>query len=175
VQSLGDALKNVNGVYIMGTSGGTQEEIAGRGYAFSSSNTFRNGVRYNNSVLPEMSSLERVEVLKGSNAILYGNVAAGGILNLVTRKPKFEKGGEISFKAGSFDFCKPSVDLYGPINNSEQLAFRVNASYEKANSFRDNVRVERFYANPSFLLKVSARTEVLVEADYITDRRTSDY
>jgi iron complex outermembrane receptor protein len=51
----------------------------------------------------------------------------------------------------------------------------VNASYEKANSFRDNVRVERFYANPSFLLKVSARTEVLVEADYITDRRTSDY
>ncbi len=175
VQSLGDVLKNVNGVYIMGTSGGTQEEIAGRGYAFNSSNTFKNGVRYNNGVLPEMSSLERVEVLKGSNAILYGNVAAGGILNLVTRKPKFEKGGEMSFKTGSYDFYKPSLDIYGALNNSDQLAYRVSTSYEKANSFRDQVHSERFYINPSFLYKLSDKTQFLLETDYVTDKRTSDY
>lgn len=175
VQLLSDVLKNVNGVYVMGTSGGTQEEIASRGYAFNSSNTFKNGVRYNNSVLPEMSSLERVEVLKGSNAILYGNVAAGGVLNLVTRKPKFEKGGEMSVKLGSYDFFKPSLDVYGALNNSEKLAYRVSTSYEKANSFRDNVHAERFYVNPSFLYKVSDRTQILIETDYVTDTRTIDY
>jgi iron complex outermembrane receptor protein len=172
---MSDVLRNITGVYVMGTSGGTQEEIGGRGYAFSSSNTFKNGVRYNNSVMPELSSLERVEVLKGSNAILYGNVAAGGVLNLVTRKPRFDRGGEISVRMGSFDFFKSSFDLYGPVNNSNKLAFRLNSSYEKANSFRDNVRSERFYANPSLLYKISQRTEILVEADYVTDKRTSDF
>ena len=74
---LSDVLMNTNGVYVMGSTGGYQEEIAARGFAFSSSNTFKNGVRYNNGVMPEISSLERVEVLKGSAAILFGNVAAG--------------------------------------------------------------------------------------------------
>ncbi|MCW3088661.1 MAG: fhuA [Sediminibacterium sp.] len=175
VQLLSDVLKNVNGVYVMGTSGGTQEEIAARGYAFSSSNTFKNGVRYNNGILPEMSSLERVEILKGSNAILYGNVAAGGILNLVTRKPIFEKGGGMSFRMGSNDFYKTSIDLHGAINNSDAVAYRVNTSYEKSNSFRDQVHAERFYINPAFIFKWSERTTVLLESDYVTDDRTSDY
>ncbi len=74
---LSDVLMNTNGVYVMGSTGGYQEEIAARGFAFNSSNTFKNGVRYNNGVMPEISSLERVEVLKGSAAILFGNVAAG--------------------------------------------------------------------------------------------------
>src|ERR1051325_10933856 len=46
-----DALKNVNGLYIMSTSGGYQEELAGRGYAYNSSNTFKNGVRFNNTAM----------------------------------------------------------------------------------------------------------------------------
>jgi iron complex outermembrane receptor protein len=71
-----DALKNVNGVYQMGATGGYQEEIAGRGFTFGSSNTFKNGVRFNNAAMPEMTALERMEVMKGSAAILFGNVAA---------------------------------------------------------------------------------------------------
>jgi len=89
---ISDALKNFNGVYLMGTSGGYQEEIAGRGFAFGSSNTFKNGIRFNNLAMPEMSALERIEVMKGSSAILFGNVAAGGVINLITKKPDFNKG-----------------------------------------------------------------------------------
>jgi iron complex outermembrane receptor protein len=59
-QRMSDVLKNVNGVYIMGTTGGTQEEIAGRGFAFGANNTFKNGSRINNGVMPELSSLESV-------------------------------------------------------------------------------------------------------------------
>ncbi len=172
---LSDVLRNVNGVYVMGTTGGNQEELAGRGFAYNSSNTFKNGARFNNGVRPEMSSLEKVEVMKGSNAILFGNVAAGGVINLVTKKPKFENGGELSMRVGSFDFYKPSIDLYGSLNEKKNLAYRVNTTYENARSFRNEVESKRFYINPSFLAKVSKNTDVLVEADYLDDKRTLDY
>lgn len=175
VGRLSDVLVNTSGIYIMGTTGGVQEEIAGRGFSYGSNNTFKNGVRFNNGVMPEMSSLERVEVLKGSSAILYGNVAAGGVLNLVTKKPKFQEGGEISYRAGSYGFNKPSIDIYGPLNNAGNLAFRMNTTYESANSFRDEVHSERIYFNPSFLVKAGKNTTVLVEGDFLKDDRTLDY
>ncbi len=175
VLRMSDALMNTTGVYIMGTTGGYQEEIAGRGYAFSSSNTFKNGVRYNNGILQEFSGLEKVELLKGSGAILFGNVAAGGVLNLVTKKPKFENGGSVSMRAGSFGFYKPSIDVYGAVNNSPNMAYRLNTSYEKANSFRVGVSSERFYINPSFLVKLGQKTDILLEGDYLKDDRTPDF
>ena len=58
---LSDALMNVNGVYVMSTTGGTQEELAGRGFSFGNSNTFKNGSRFNNGAMPELSALERIE------------------------------------------------------------------------------------------------------------------
>ncbi|MBO0939438.1 TonB-dependent receptor [Fibrella sp. HMF5335] len=170
---LSDVLMNTNGVYVMGATGGYQEEIAGRGFAFNSSNTFKNGVRYNNGVMPEISSLERVEVLKGSAAILFGNVAAGGILNLVTKKPRFESGGQVAMRVGSFGFYKPSFDVYGGI--SQNVALRLNGTYENSRSFRDEVKGERIYVNPSLLVKLGNRTELLLEADYLKDSRTLDF
>ncbi|MGY2132196.1 TonB-dependent siderophore receptor [Hymenobacter sp. HD11105] len=172
---VGEILQNVSGVYVMGNTGGTQEEIAGRGFAFNSNNTFKNGVRYNNGVMPEVSGLERFEILKGSSAILYGNVAAGGVINLVTKKPQFQSGGQIGMRVGSYSFYKPTLDVYGAINNSEHVAFRLNTSYENSQSFRDGVTGERFYVNPSVLVKVGSKTDLLLEGDYLKDNRTPDY
>jgi iron complex outermembrane recepter protein len=173
VRSMSDVLMNTNGVYIMGTTGGYQEEIAGRGFSFGSTNTFKNGVRYFNGMMSEMNSIERVEVMKGSTAILFGNVAAGGIINLVTKKPKFDFGGEVSLRTGSFGLIKPSFDIFGGI--SKNMAFRLNGSYEKANSFRAGVSSERFYVNPSLLFKIGQKTDLLIETDYMQDRRTPDF
>ncbi len=172
---MSEALKNFNGVYLMGTSGGYQEEIAGRGFAFGSNNTFKNGVRFNNLAMPEMSALERMEVMKGSSAILFGNVAAGGVINLVTKKPNFNKGGEVRFTAGRYDFYKPSVDVYGSLDKGNHIAYRLNTIYEKARSFRDVVNSERIYMNPSFLIKLGKKTTILIEADYLNDNRTADF
>lgn len=174
-QRLSDALQNIPGIYISGTTGGYQEELGGRGFMYTSSNTFKNGVRFNNSVLPEISALERVEVLRGAAAVLYGNVAAGGVLNLVTRKPKFESGGEVGFRTGSYDFYKPFLDLYGAVAGSQRVAYRVVTTAEKAGSFRDEVKSARFYAAPSFLIKAGKKTDVLLEGDYLTDRRMPDW
>ena len=170
-----DVLMNTNGVYVMGATGGYQEEIAGRGFAYGSSNTFKNGTRFVNSMLPELSSLERVEILKGSAALLFGNVAPGGVLNLVTKKPKFGFGGEVGLRIGSFGLLKPSFDVYGGIGKGEKVAFRLNGTYQSANSFRQYVSSERVYINPSLLFKLSKKTELLVEGDYLDDRRTPDF
>ncbi|MFA7273808.1 MAG: TonB-dependent receptor [Crocinitomicaceae bacterium] len=174
-QQLSDVLKNVNGVYIMGNTGGYQEEISGRGFAFGSNNTFKNGVRFNNAIMPEVSSLEKMEILKGNAAILYGNVAAGGVLNLVTKKPKFEKGGEISMRFSSYDFYKPSMDVYGSLNKKNTIAYRLNTTYQKSKSFRNEVNAERFYINPSLLFLVGKKMEILLEGDYLADNRTADF
>lgn len=175
VLTVGDALMNANGVYVMGTTGGTQQEIGGRGYLFNSTNTFKNGMKFNNSIMPDMSSVERVEFLKGSAAILMGNVTAGGVMNIVTQKPLFEQGGQLSFRTGSYDFYKPTLDIYGPVSGSNSVAYRVVSSYEKERSFRDNVKAERYYINPSFLIKLGKKTQVLVEGDYLSDSHTSDF
>lgn len=174
-QQMSEVLKNTNGVYISGTTGGYQEEIAGRGFAFGSSNTFKNGVRFNNAAMPEISALERLEVMKGSAAILFGNVAAGGVLNLVTKKPQFERGGSITMTAGSYLYFKPTIDIYGSVNKKQTIAYRVNSSYQNSKSFRNQVAAERFYVNPSLLFLIGKKTEILLEGDYLNDDRTVDF
>ncbi len=178
VLRLSDAIKNANGIYVSGNStasGNNQEEFGSRGFTFGGGNTFKNGVRFNGSLLPESASLESIEILKGSSALLFGNVSPGGILNLLTKKPKFQQGGEVSFRASEYDFFKPTIDVYGSVNESNTAAYRVITSYEKGNSFRDVVNSERFYINPSFLFNLSNKTTLLVEGDYLKDSRTPDF
>ena len=170
---LSDVIKNVNGIYLTSERGAAQESFGSRGYDMSSNNMFRNGFRVNNGSIPEISSLERIEVLKGGSALLFGNVAPGGILNMVTKKPKFNSGGEVSMQVGSYEFYKPSVDIYGPLNNT--IAYRFNGSYQNSESYRDVVKRERFYVNPSLLFKVSDKTEIVLQADYLHDDWTPDF
>lgn len=172
-QRLSDAIRNVNGIIMSGQRASTQETFFARGYNLGSGNYFKNGSRINSGSFPEMSGLESVEVLKGSAAILYGNVAPGGIINMVTKKPKFKFGGEASLRAGSYGLFKPSVDVYGPL--SKKIAYRLNSTYETADSYRDHVQSERFYVNPSFLFKLSTKTELIVEGDYLQHEFTPDF
>lgn len=173
VNSMSDVLMNANGVYIMGTTGGYQEEIASRGYSFGSSNTFKNGVRFFNGMSLETSGLEKVEILKGSSAILFGSVTSGSVMNIVTKKPKFGFGGEASMRVGSFGLVKPTIDIYSGI--SKNIAVRVNGSYQKANSFRDGVSSDRVYVNPSILFNISKKTNILLEGDYTEGTSTPDF
>ncbi|MGV9004291.1 TonB-dependent siderophore receptor [Flavobacterium sp.] len=170
---LSDVIKNANGVYVGSSRGGAQETFWSRGYDMSANNMFKNGFRFSSGSIPEVSSLEKVEILKGSAALLYGNVAPGGILNMVTKTPNFKSGGEITMQAGSYNFYKPSADVYGSFNNS--IAYRFNGSYENSESFRDFVTKERYYFNPSLLFRISAKTEITLQGDYLHDDWTPDF
>ena len=170
---LSDVVKNVNGVYVSSARGGAQEFFYGRGYDLSANNMFKNGFRFNSGSIPEVSSLEKVEVLKGSAALLFGNVSPGGILNMVTKMPSFKNGGEVAMQMGSYSFYKPSIDFYGPLNQS--IAYRFVGSYENSESFRDVVKKERYYINPSFLFKINSRTEMVLQGDFMNDNWTPDF
>lgn len=170
---LSDVIKNVNGVYVSSARGGAQESFYSRGYDLSANNMFKNGFRFNSGSIPEVSSLEKVEILKGSSALLYGNVAPGGILNMVTKTPSFQKGGELALQMGSYSFYKPSVDVYGPLN--DYIAYRFTGSYENSESFRDVVKRDRYYLNPSLLFKLTKKTEITVQGDYLHDNWTPDF
>lgn len=170
---MSDVIKNANGVYVGSARGGAQESFWSRGYDMSANNMYKNGFRFNSGSIPEVSSLEKVEILKGSSALLFGNVAPGGILNMVTKTPSFKTGGEITMQTGSYNFYKPSVDVYGKFNDA--IAYRFNGSYENSESFRDVVSKERYYVNPSFLFKINKKTEIVVQGDYLNDDWIPDF
>ncbi|MBK1897949.1 TonB-dependent siderophore receptor [Chryseobacterium paridis] len=172
-KQLSDVIKNVNGLYLTSARGGSQDSFGGRGFTFGNDNIFKNGARVNSGVFPEVSGLERVEVLKGANAMLYGNVGPGGIINLITKKPKFDFGGMVGFSTGSWNSYKPTVDIYGPL--SKNIAFRVNGTYEYAESFRDHVESKKNYFNPSFVFNLSENTQLIVEGDYLYHTFTPDF
>jgi iron complex outermembrane receptor protein len=171
--SLGDVMKNVNGVALGANRGSVGENFYARGYSLGGNNIFKNGARTTIGSSPEASTLESVEVLKGSSALLYGGVTGGAVVNMITKKPKFEYGGEVSMRAGSYDYYKPSFDFYGPI--SETAAFRIIGTAQTANSFRDEVKTNRFYINPSLLFKLSDKTDLLLQGDYLKSDFTPDF
>ena len=170
---LSDVIKNANGVYVGSSRGGAQESFWSRGYNMTANNMLKNGFRYNGGSIPEVASLERVEFLKGSAALLFGNVAPGGILNLVTKTPQFTKGGEINMQMGSYAYYKPSVDFYGPLSAS--IAYRFTGSYENAESYRDVVKNKRVYLNPSFLFQIANKTKITLQGDYLNADWTPDF
>lgn len=170
---LSDVVKNINGAYVGSARGGAQESFWSRGYDLSSNNIFKNGFRVNSGSMPEVASLERVEFLKGNSALLFGNVVPGGVVNLVTKVPQFQLGGEISLQSGSYSFYNPSLDIYNGI--TKNIAYRLVANYENSKSFRDIVQRERLYINPSLLFKIDTKTEFILQADYLTDDWTPDF
>jgi iron complex outermembrane receptor protein len=170
---LSDVIKNVNGVALGTTRGSTSETFFARGYSLGNNNILKNGSRVSAATIPEASTLESIEILKGSAALLYGNVSGGALINMVAKRPKFEYGGEISLRAGSYNLYKPIVDFYGPISKS--VAFRVVGTYENAGSFRNNVSTNRTYVNPSFLYNIGKKTSLLIQVDYLKSDANPDF
>ncbi|HTI92331.1 MAG TPA: TonB-dependent receptor [Puia sp.] len=175
---LGDVVRNVPGVSLVQTRFGVNETYGARGYIIGvtggagGGSIFKNGLPYNIAGMPEAATLESVEIIKGSTAFLYGSSSGGLIVNMVTRKPKYNFGGEIDMNAGSFQQYKPVVDVYGPI--TKNLAFRVVGSYENDRSYRDVVKVIRDYVNPSLMYKLGKNSTLVVQGDYLNARITPD-
>lgn len=174
---VGEVIRNISGVSLTQTRLGVNETYTARGYSIgingASGSVLKNGLISNTAGMPEAATLESVEVMKGSTALLYGNVSGGLVLNLVTKKPQFDHGGELKMQAGTYAQYKPIVDIYGPI--SRDLAFRIVGTYENDKSFRDLVHTKRIYVDPSLLYKIGKRTSILLEGDHLDGRSTPDF
>lgn len=169
-----DILRNVSGVNFSTASGGRSEDFIIRGF---NSNQFRNGFRddfFSSRTETELANIDRVEVLKGPASVLFGRADPSGIINFVTKKPLSEPLYELSFTAGSFDFYRPTLDFSGPLTEDGNLAYRLNAAYENAGSFREGVQTERFFIAPTLSWQISPDTKLGLEFSYLNDTRPVD-
>ena len=111
----------------------------------------------------DIGGIERVEVLKGPRAALFGRGEPGGTINLVTKRPKFETQGEFKIAAGSFDTYRADIDYTTPL--SDQFAVRLVGFYEDAESFRDTIATERYGLFPSLMWRAGENTRLVYEAE----------
>jgi len=179
--TISEATKNVPGVYTFATYGNKRESMSSRG--FRGIPILKNGVRVNSDfrgvgVLTDMQGIDNIQVLKGTASITQGVAtdlgSPGGVINMVTKTPRYYNGGEVSLRVGSYGQVRPTFDVYGPINKQKNLAFRINGALERADSYRSLVSSERFYINPSLEWRIDDKTKVTVEMDYFDDSRTPD-
>ena len=115
---------------------------------------------------PITSHLERVEVIKGPSSVTFSSADPGGTVNMVTKKPLFEKRNEVSIASGSFGTLRATADFTGPLNESKTLLYRFNAAFQEAGSFRDVVNNDAFLVAPSLSYVPNENTLLNVEMIY---------
>ncbi|CAL2105682.1 iron complex outermembrane recepter protein [Tenacibaculum sp. 190524A02b] len=158
VNNFSDALKNAVGVDQLWPSTGRTGDGAGyysvRG--FSVQPQLVNGMPGITNGFINPSNVERVEVIKGPSATLFGSTVTsyGGLINIVTKKPYKGTGGNISLGYGSFGFKKLNVDV-NTTDQSEKFSLRLNAGFQSEDSFQDaGFRKSHFFA-PAISYQVS--------------------
>ena len=135
---------------------------------FTTGELYKNGFAVNRGSYsaPDASGIERIEVLKGPAASLYGRGDPGGMINIVTKKPQTEAFTRFTASAGSWDRYRTSLDVNTPLNEDGSLLSRVNLALEDNQSFRDHVGSERQIISPSFSWQISPDTRVLLESEF---------
>ncbi|AFZ30440.1 TonB-dependent siderophore receptor [Gloeocapsa sp. PCC 7428] len=167
-----DAIRNVSGVVQDGGFGGTIDQLNIRGF---STEVFQDGQRTNNFGFFDTANVERVEVLKGPAAILFGNVEPGGIVNLVRKQPLAEPFAATELQVGSFGLFRPSIDVTGPLNEDRSVLYRLNVAYEHFDGFRDFEQdADRIFVAPALAWQINDATRLTFDFSYLRDERPMD-
>src|SRR5690606_22840808 len=98
----------------------------------------------------------------------------GGVINLVTKTPVYDFGGEVSMRYGDFNQFRPTFDIYGPVNDQKEVAFRITEALSNADRFREAVTSDSIDLNPSLEWLIDERSTLTLEMDYLDDARTPD-
>jgi len=183
VQNLNDAVGYVSGV--IPESGGLDSRadyIRIRGYLASglgSNRIYMDGLRSSSGgqwtgVQFDPFGLERVEVLKGPSAVLYGQAPPGGLLNVVSKRPSTDAKNSVGMQYGSHDTIQGTFDL-GGANESESLLFRVVGLAREGDSEVDHTEMSRLFLAPSLTWNISDRTSITFLSQYQKDDGGSTY
>lgn len=138
----------------------------------SSADFFLNGVRDDVQYYRDLYNVQRVEVLKGPNAMIFGRGGGGGLINRVTKEAQSSPSREFILQGGSFDHKRVSGDLNQPL--SRTTAFRINGLYENSGSFRQFVDRKRYGINPTLTFAPSPSTQFTLSYEHFYDARTAD-
>ncbi|WP_406625222.1 TonB-dependent siderophore receptor [Acidovorax sp. SDU_ACID1] len=128
-QSVQEVLQNVAGVV---TRENAQSLPTYTIRGFSQASTLSNGVTDPFSSATNIASIDRLEVLKGPQAILSGGDSLSGAVNIVTKKPTAERVRDVALQYGSFGDKRGSVDLAGAVTENKKLSFRLIGATARA-------------------------------------------
>ncbi len=171
ILSIQDAMRFVPGA--VGAQGeGNRDQIVLRGNN-STADFFVDGVRDDVQYYRDFYNLARLEILKGSNAMIFGRGGGGGVINRVTKTPDL---------ASRFVTADAAVDTWGswrvagdinqPLANG--IGARLNGFYEEASNHRDFYGLTRWAVNPTLGLDLGGRGNLVLGYEHASDDRTAD-
>jgi catecholate siderophore receptor len=168
--SIGDVARYVPGVTaVQGEN--NRDAVVIRGQS-STADFYINGVRDDVQYFRDLYNIERVEALKGPNAMIFGRGGSGGIINRVTKQPAWDIVRELELHVGGWDKRRLTADVGQGINDA--VAFRVNVLAEDSGSFRDDVSAERWGVNPTLAIAPGEDTTIVLGLERFHDDRTAD-
>jgi catecholate siderophore receptor len=170
MRSIADVVRYIPGVSAhQGENNRDQVIIRGNS---SSADFFVNGVRDDVQYYRDLYNVERVEALKGPNAMMFGRGGGGGVINRVTKEALDTPLHEFSLQGGSFGNKRFATDLDQPFG--DRVAFRLNGVYENSDSFRNAVNLERYGFNPTMKITAGSQTEIKLSYEHFRDYRVAD-
>jgi len=171
VESLNDALRYVPGV-VLGQGEGHRDQITLRGQS-TTADFFLDGLRDDAQYYRPLYNTDRVEVLKGANALIFGRGGGGGVINRASKAPEFSKA-RTDFAGGidSFGAWSLAADLDRPLG--EAMAVRLNATYEDFANHRDFYEGRFIGIAPTLGWKLGQATRLVLGYEYADDQRLTD-
>jgi len=169
MSSMGDVVRYVPGISLhQGENNRDQVVIRGNS---SSADFFVDGVRDDVQYYRDLYNLDRVEALKGPNAMIFGRGGGGGVINQVTKEALFGPLREVDVQGGSYDNKRVTADVDQPL--SDKVALRVNGLYEDSGSFR-GVGLQRSGVAPALTIAPDEATKITLGYERLRDTRGAD-
>ncbi len=170
-----DILVLSSNVAFLGDNDGRENTFVLRG--FQSPPILRDGFRvetFGGVSDPELYNVERIEVLKGPDSILYGESNPGGLINLHLKRPLSEDHAEYTIEVGSNPSFSPKFDIGGGIN--ESVRYRLVGLYKNDDGWRDyDNENERLFFAPSMSWALSDNTLLTALAEITEDDFQADF
>jgi catecholate siderophore receptor len=170
MQSMADVVRYVPGVG-MAQGEGNRDTPVFRGNS-STSDFYVDGARDDVQYFRDLYNVERVEALKGPNAMIFGRGGVGGVINRVTRQANWSPVRQATFEGGSFGHRRLTADLGHAVNGT--LALRLTGMFEDSDSYRQGVGLNRYGVNPTMAVAMGRDTTVRAGYEHFHDDRTAD-
>ena len=128
---------------------------------------------YTSTARTDPYTLERIEVLRGAAAMLYGQGGTGGVVNMVSKRPQAVAQNEIGVQYGSYQRKQVQGDFTGPLTEDGKWLYRLVAVKRDANTQVDYVPDDHALVAPSLTWKPNADTTLTLQALWQDDKTGS--
>jgi catecholate siderophore receptor len=169
-RSIKEALAYTPGV-TSSTGEGIREQFIIRGFS-AIADTYVDGMRNGGNTFRDTFNLEQIEVVKGPSGVLYGRGSAGGLINLVSKRPHQEAQTDLAASLGSYDARRLTLDINQPLHETVQV--RINAMADEGNSYRDDVWYKKHGLALASTLYVNDDVTLDLRAQHLADERVFD-